>query len=255
MSDIVPPSPTGEEPLIETSTSASVIRKDVLKVATLCAVLVGGLVLVHVTGLEEWFKNVPELVERIQAMGIMAPLVFVFASAALVAVGVPRLVLCPVAGMAFGFLFGLLWAQVGTVLGSYATFLFARWAGRDFVVRHRPRMGKLAVVFEPRSVMAVALIRQLPITAGLLNLMLAVSPVKHSRFLIGTAIGILPEAIAVTLIGSGVVKQSLEEATGYVTVASVLLLTVWIVSAFCARKLRRPADANQVLADEGQGDD
>src|SRR5436309_8197899 len=55
--------------------------------------------------------------DQIRSFGPLGPVVLMFGVALLVAVGVPRLIFCVVAGMAFGFWAGLLWAQLGTLLG------------------------------------------------------------------------------------------------------------------------------------------
>ncbi|MBN2108138.1 MAG: hypothetical protein JW832_12005, partial [Deltaproteobacteria bacterium] len=60
----------------------------------------------------EQFGRIHEISEYLRSFGWAAPLVFIFAVAGLVAVGVPRLLLCPIGGMAFGFWQGLLWVQL-----------------------------------------------------------------------------------------------------------------------------------------------
>ncbi len=230
----VAPEPPAEQPVPPAS-----LRKSILKVVLLCGVLISCLLVIHLTPFGEWFKDVSEMRTRLQEVGgWAAPLVFCGAAVVLVAVGVPRLALCWVGGMAFGFAWGLFWAHLGTLIGSYATFLFARWAGRDFALRYRPRMGKFGAMLDSPSVTGIILLRLMPITAVIVNLTLGISSVRHSRFLIATAIGTLPEGVAVTLLASGLVKGSVEQATGYITAAGVLLIVIWAGTAFWTRRLR-----------------
>ncbi|MGA2660423.1 MAG: hypothetical protein ABSH34_23230 [Verrucomicrobiota bacterium] len=83
------------------------------------------LALVYLSPLRAWLGRLREISDQIRGLGVLAPLVVMVSIAVLVAVGFPRLVLCAIAGMALGFWSGLLWAQLGTLLGNYATFLVA----------------------------------------------------------------------------------------------------------------------------------
>jgi uncharacterized membrane protein YdjX (TVP38/TMEM64 family) len=58
-------------------------------------------------------------------------------------------------------------------------------------------------------------------------LILGLAPIRHVDFLVGTAIGILPEAVPFTLVASGAVKLGGGEHIGYIIGATVLLLAVW----------------------------
>ena len=58
--------------------------------------------------------------------------------------------------------------------------------------------------------------RQLPISGLITNLLLGLAPIRHLDFLVGTAIGLLPEAIPFTLVASGAVKLGGGEHIGYV---------------------------------------
>ena len=73
-------------------------------------------------------------------------------------------------------------------------FLFVRWGGRDFVLCHWPRVGRLRGRFHSHSAaLLVFAVRQLPISGLIINFLLGLSPIRHRHFLLGTAFGILPE--------------------------------------------------------------
>ncbi len=84
----------------------------------------------------------------------------------------------------------------------------------------------------------VILARQIPIHGTLINFCLGLSRVKHRHFLIGTAIGMLPEAIPVALVGAGLVKSSLKESAGVLGLAVVAFVLLWMGSAYAFRRLR-----------------
>ncbi len=161
----------------------------------------------------------------------------------LVAAGMPRLLFCPVGGLAFGFWHGLLWTQTATLAGYYALFLFVRWGGQDFVLRHWPRLGRLKGHFQRHSAaLVVFAIRQLPISGLVINFLLGLSPIRHRHFLLGTAAGILPEAVPFTLVASGMVKVSARNTPLYIAAGLAFLLLVSIALWYFSRHSRLLAE-------------
>ena len=182
-----------------------------------------GLLLVYLSPLREHLTHAQAIKADLQALGKLAPLVFVVVMSALTAMGIPRMVIYPIGGLAFGFANGLLWSMVATLVGAYATFLYARWAGRDFLLNKWPTLRALSARLQGRGPLAVALLRQLPNPAFLTNVLFGISPVGHQAFLVGTAAGSLPAAVPATLIGSSLGKASPETRLWYIalTVASM----------------------------------
>jgi uncharacterized membrane protein YdjX (TVP38/TMEM64 family) len=211
------------------------IRKDLILVLIVVIVVF----IAYLSPLKEYVQRIPELSRRIAEMGVCGPSIFVLTVCLLVIVGVPRLLLCPVGGMAFGFFPGLMYAVIGTMLAYYVVFLFVRWGGRKFVIRHFPRLNKFTKVLEHGGIPAVILARQMPIHGMVINLILGLSPVRHRDFLIGTAIGLFPEAIPCTLVGSGVGQGSLGKSTIYMVLALLALVVLWFgVNIHSKRKKR-----------------
>jgi len=211
-------------------------RRVWVRVLLLGAALLAAWALASLTPLKSGLERVPDTVARLQAAGIWAPVFFLLATTLLVALGVPRLLFCPIGGMAFGFWAGLLWTQAATLLGYVLTFLFARWAGRDALVRHRPRLGRFALLLDRQNILSVVLLRQLPVSGVVTNLLLGVSSVRVPHFLIGTAAGILPEAIPFTLLGSAAVEPSAERGALITASAVLLLIPVGLLLAWCVRR-------------------
>lgn len=220
--------------------------KSVFKAAVLLAALVGALALVYFSPLRESLTHVREISERIRQAGVWGPVVFTLGAATLVAAGIPRLLLCPIAGMALGFWAGLLWCQVGTLLGYYLVFLFVRWGGRGFVLRHWPGLTRWGGLAQRQGAPAVILARLLPIHGMGVTLLLGLSSVRHRHFLAGTFIGSLPEAIPCTLIGSGfggltaggALQTSFARSAGVITLAVLILAVIWIGLGLFARRSR-----------------
>jgi uncharacterized membrane protein YdjX (TVP38/TMEM64 family) len=204
----------------------------------LFGLLLAAVVVVYFTPLQEHLRRVREVKDALHACGPMGRAVFALAVFALVALGTPRLLFCPIGGMAFGFAEGLAWTQLATLLGYYATFLFVRWGGRERVLRRHPGIAHAHEVLGVHPVLNLFLIRQLPISGLLVNLFMGVTRIRHRHFLIGTLLGLLPEAIPLTLVGSSAGKFDPRTTLAYIGGGVAALAVVLVGSWFLARHSR-----------------
>ena len=209
------------------------------RVIVVAAVLIAAVCALHFTPINAYLSDVQRLREKVLAIGAPIYPLAILIVAVILACGVPRLAVHVAGGAVFGFGVGLLLTLVGAVLGHYGVFLFIRWGGRDWVLSRWPRLRKWADVMHEHGVAGVLLFRQLPLHAMIVNLCLALSHVKHRQFLIGTAIGLLPEGIPATLVGAGLMKSSLKDCAGYLVAAAIVFAAIWIVSGYAFRKMRR----------------
>ncbi len=207
-----------------------------LKLLIMLGVMVTLFLLVYITPLRKYLNNIQSVKWWLLSLGWLGPTVWMGIVFILVAAGTPRLLFCPIGGLAFGFWQGLLWTQLPTLAGYYATFLFVRWGGRDFVLRRWPSIGRLEYHFHGHSTaLLVFAVRQVPMSGLIINFMLALSPIRHRHFLLGTAFGILPEAIPFTLIASGTFKPNSQNLLLYVVAGAGLLLLVCIGLRYFSR--------------------
>jgi len=220
--------------LIEKPDTSSIlsIRKDLWFILIFVAIIIAA----YLSPLKHYIYRAPELCEQIKATGFMAPVIFILGVCALVCVGVPRLLLCPLGGMAFGFVHGLAYCVIGTLVAYYIVFLFVRWGGRSFILRHSHKLNKFTKILDHGGIPAVILARQMPVHGMVLNLILGLSPVRHRDFLIGTAIGLFPEAIPFTLIGKGAKQGSIGKSMIYIIVAMLVLVILWLGAKLWSRK-------------------
>lgn len=192
----------------------------------LVATVLLALFALHGTPLGEHLDDYQQIKSWLDHQGALAPLWFVFGGGLLVAVGVPRLALYFLGGMAFGFAAGLLYAQLGGLLGAAITFVGARWGGRPWVEKRLARHPGLRRLLDQRTVLAVFVLRQLPIASALVSLALGVRHIPLGVFLLGTFLGFLPEGVPLTLLGSGLGKTSLWLSLTQVAAATMLLLAL-----------------------------
>jgi uncharacterized membrane protein YdjX (TVP38/TMEM64 family) len=194
------------------------------------------IIVVYLSPLRGYLGDLQELSRQIRSFGALAPLVLALGVAWLVAIGFPRLVLCALAGMALGFWSGLFWAQLGTLVGNYIFFGVVRAGAGDWLqrfVRNRPRLQALV---QQGGVTGVILARQLPVPGAVVNLSCAVLPIRHADFLLGTALGQLPQAIPCTLIGAGVLQPSLGRSIGLIVLGVAVSLVAWLGVRYLVRQ-------------------
>jgi uncharacterized membrane protein YdjX (TVP38/TMEM64 family) len=223
-------------------------HRSAVRVALPILLVAGSVLIFCLPAFREQFGRIHEISAYLRSLGWAAPLIFIPAVAVLVAVGVPRLLLCPIGGMAFGFWQGLLWAQLGTMLGYYATFLFVHWCGRDFIVRKWPRLSHYTRLTRKKGMISVLLVRQLPITGFYINLLLGLIPLSHADFLLGTFIGILPAAVPATLVGSGATAFSSGESKMYAFLAIAGGLALWLLAGRLLRLYLKNKKADEAQA-------
>jgi uncharacterized membrane protein YdjX (TVP38/TMEM64 family) len=211
----------------QTHTLKSRIAGFAWKPLIMLAVVAAAFALVYFTPARRYFGNIQSVKGWLLSLGWVGPVAWMGIVFVLVAAGIPRLLFCPISGLAFGFWHGLLWTQVATLAGYYTLFLFVRWGGQDFVLRHWPRVGRLKEHFHGHSAaLLVFAVHQLPISGLIINFLLGLSPIRHRHFLLGTAFGILPEAIPFTLVASGMFKLTARNTPLYIAAAVGVLLLV-----------------------------
>ncbi|MEI6564152.1 MAG: TVP38/TMEM64 family protein [bacterium] len=235
------PDPIPVELEIEAAESAGKSEK---KLLLMVLVVIACITLVHFTPLKALTSDVAWK-RHIQQLGIWASSIYFLVSTALIALGIPRMLLCWLAGVLFGFKAGFIIGQFSALLGSYATFIFARWGGREWV-RHRIENSKrLSGMLKKPSTFTIFMVRQLPIAGIVPNLILGLTPVKHRYFLLGSFLGYLPSSALVAVIGSsfgkGFSQETFDHSIKQIGAAMLGLLAVSLVVWYLRKKLTKKA--------------
>ena len=201
------------------------------------ALVVAGLVLaLQFTPLKRWLYEVQLLKAWIAHYGWKAHVLFVLGSIGSIAVGVPRLMLCGLGGVLFGFTEGLITSQLSGLLGAYGAFLLTRrWAPKQWVEKKLAGSERLRSLLAHPSVGTIFVARQLPVPGIIPNVLLGVLGTRHRTFLVGTFLGYLPSNIPIALAGSSMGKESLQRAILQVSM-SMLALAVFSVLIFGIRR-------------------
>jgi uncharacterized membrane protein YdjX (TVP38/TMEM64 family) len=185
--------------------------------------------------------------EFIAHCGPWAPVVFTLTVAILVGCGFSRLACHFLGGALFAFWGGLAWSLIGAMIGNTAVFFAVRRLGmREVILRKHPTWQKWALKLKQNTVPAVILFRQLPLPGGMVNVVLGLSPIRRREYLLGTCIGLLPEAVPTVLLGTGLRKEDLKLTVIYMIAAVALFVLGWIAWGVHRRRLT----ANEPGADE-----
>lgn len=172
----------------------------------------------------------------VRGKGMTGEMVFLAVGALFTGLGLPRQVICFLAGYAFGFIVGAGLALVATLAGCACTFAYARLLGRDVVAARFPaRVKRIDDFLSDNPLAMTLLIRFLPVGSNLItNLAAGVSRVSALPFLAGSAIGYVPQTVIFALLGSGVtVDPALR-----IGLSAVLFVSSGIIGVYLYRRFR-----------------
>jgi uncharacterized membrane protein YdjX (TVP38/TMEM64 family) len=216
------------------------VRKETGRLIIGALLITSMIVLLHFTPLRQWIDDAQAMKQSVQALGWLGILGYIVASIALIALGVPRLALCGLGGLFFGFTTGVIAAQFAGVIGAYVAFLATRWwAPKAWVQSQLGRSKRLSEVLANPSIGSIFVARQLPVPGLLPNVLLGVLHTRHSVFLIGTFLGYLPSNIPVALAGSSLGKATLIQAFQQNFMSVLALLGFGVAIMVIRRRLQQ----------------
>lgn len=162
-------------------------------------------VLVQQLGLDERL-NPAWIDAQIRGQGLLGQALFLLVGMLVTALGLPRQVVGFLAGYGFGIWLGAALALLATLGGCLLTFYYARGFGRRWVARRFPqRVRRLDRFVGRHPLRSVLMLRLLPVGSNLAtNLGAGVSSIRGGAFLLGSALGYLPQTLVFALIGSGI---------------------------------------------------
>ncbi|WP_045219848.1 TVP38/TMEM64 family protein [Desulfonatronum thioautotrophicum] len=207
----------------------------------LITIVLLGLILMHITPLRSLLAGTELLGQWFMARGVMGMLLYIAGVTLLVCLGVPRLLLCSIGGMAFGFWQGLFLTQAGTVVGFYTIFILVRHAGWNFAfLRKRPSLDAIQHRIGTGGVLSVFGIRMMPLSGFYSTIMMGMLPIRHHHFLVGTFLGTFPQAIPATLIGSGATQETLHTSIAFIIAAVIAFVIIWLCIDAYRKKCTTP---------------
>lgn len=143
---------------------------------------------------------------EVRGHGLSGELLFLTMGSFAIAVGIPRQAISFLAGYAFDLALGTLLGVLAVVVGCILTFYYARWFGRALVAaRLSGRIRRIDAFIRDNTFGMTLLIRLLPAGSNLVtNLAAGVTHVRAVPFVLGSALGYVPQTLVFALAGSGV---------------------------------------------------
>ena len=210
-------------------------RKNILKALILGGFLVATFALIHLSPLGDYLKisQIDQLQRKLAEFQSWAPFVFLMGGAVLITVGTPRSLISISGGILFGLYWGMFLALGAALLGSTVLFLLTKMLGRPLF---KQKVGPYLKIIENHSktngFLMVVLMRQLPLTCILINVLIGLTSISTGIFLLGSIVGLLPEIVIFTLFGS-----SLQENFAWrVSLAACLLILLALVLKICIQR-------------------
>ena len=149
---------------------------------------------------EEWIDR------EVRDNGVRGELLFLAVGGCATAIAVPRHIVSFLGGYAFGFLAGTALALAATVIGCVLVFAYGRAVGRPLVgARLGARVRRIEDFLAANPFSMTLLIRLLPVGNNFATCLAAgVSRVPARPFLLGSALGYIPQTMVFALAGSGI---------------------------------------------------
>lgn len=188
---------------------------------------------------------------EVRGKGLSGELLFLGLGMLATAVGFPRQVIAFMGGYAFGFTYGSLLGVLATVLGCVTTFVYARLFGRGLVA-HRlgGRIAKVDAFVRDNPFTMTLLIRLLPVGSNVATSLAAgVSSVAALPFLLGSAVGFVPQTLVFALVGSGVSVDPVWR----IGLGTVLFVVSGALGVYLYRSLRHGKVYDEELEHEMEG--
>ncbi|WP_448214013.1 TVP38/TMEM64 family protein [Colwellia sp. MEBiC06753] len=148
-------------------------------------------------------------------------------------IGLPRQLAAFSAGMLCGAVYGFFIALTATVFGCTLTAITARYLLANWLKRNFQQKAQVVHQFLASDTFIKALvIRILPLGSNFLtNIIAGATRIKLRPYVLGSAIGFIPQMVIFSLIGSGITiaKEQQQELTlSLLIIALILIAMLWL---------------------------
>ena len=176
--------------------------------------------------------DVRALKEFILSFGWWAPVVSAFLMILQTLIApLPAFVLAIANAMVFGLFWGFLLTCGSALVAALIAFYLSRWLGRPFVQRWS-RARPMDALFERYGAWGVLVLRLFPIISfDFISFAAGVTAIRAKHFALATFVGMLPAAIAYSLLG-----ESIESANWWSLAGGAVMLTALLAGTLIFKK-------------------
>ena len=154
---------------------------------------------------------------------------------------VPITLLVGVTAMVFSPTWGALYALSGCLLNALATYLIGSMLGKQTIRKLAgQRLNRLSRQMAKQGILAVAIIRNIPVAPfTIVNMIAGASHIKLKDYLIGTAIGMLPGILVITVFADRLLHSIRNPGWINALIATALAATIILGSWWIKKRLIR----------------
>lgn len=188
------------------------------------------------SSLGEWL-DIQKLVNELREQGENFGPIRAIASVALASIAaIPLAVIIMVSAIAFGSWLGLVYALSGACVGAVISYAVGNYLGHEALCRLAgERANHLSSRLAQRGILAIIFVRMMPIAPfAIVNMIAGATHIRLRDFLLGTLIGMIPGALAITVFADQIVLMIAEPNW-----KSVLLIVLSAAFILCGALLLR----------------
>ncbi|MBD3300350.1 MAG: NAD(P)-binding protein, partial [Candidatus Moranbacteria bacterium] len=179
------------------------------------------------------------LKSEIMSKGVLAPVFFVFMYVVITVLFVPASPMSILSGVLFGPFWGGVYVIFGAGIGSFLSFLLARYLARDLIKKMLVRWNNKFDQYDDRlkkhGFLTMLFLRITPIFPfNVLNYLAGLTKIRLRDYLWATLIGMIPGIFAFTYLGSGLIEFSPKSLS-----ISLLLFLILALIGYLIQKTRR----------------
>lgn len=203
-------------------------------------------------------KIIQFIIDWVDSLGVMAPIVFVGAYLFVTVLMLPASPLTMAAGMLFGLFSGTIYVLIGATMGMAATFLIARYAARKAVekkLRQYPRFAAIDKAVDEGGWKIVALLRLSPaVPFNLQNYLYGLTAIKFWPCTIASAFTILPGTFMYVYLGyagraglTAAAAEETERGMGQWALLVLGLIATIVATVYITRLARKALKKHAVV--------
>ena len=220
------------------------MNKNLIKLIIVLAAIGAVYSFLRVLGAAEFlaWENIPKLKEKINSFGAIAPLTFVGFYVVAVVFFLPGLPVTALSGFAFGPLWGVVYASIGSVIGVSCAFLIARYTARGMVeawVAGNAQFRKIDNGVKKQGWRMLMITRLVPIFPfNLQNYAYGLTQIKFSTYFLVSWICMLPGTVAYVQLGAAVNvgEGNVKVTLMYLAVAGVFIALVSLIPTLIRKR-------------------
>lgn len=188
------------------------------------------------------WENIPIIKEKINSFGAIAPLTFIGFYVVAVVFFLPGLPVTALSGLAFGPLWGVVYASIGSAIGVSCAFLIARYTARGMVeawVAGNAQFRKIDDGVRKQGWRMLMITRLVPIFPfNLQNYAYGLTQIKFSTYFLVSWICMLPGTVAYVQLGAAVNvgEGNIRVTLMYLAIAGVFIVLVSLIPTLIRKR-------------------